>query len=789
MRLVTKVDMTLLPLITLIFVLCGISVYQTSRTNTYDAIKQWLARDLQSLDKEVRLEIRTYQSILSEALNSAEMTRYVNEKDHHYQTFSLDTALYKMLQRTYLGKEVSSLHILNESDGVVLDYTPSKDPFRPQQFPTDPFQFVDRMLSTFKTSDTFSKKLAIYETDSGELNLLLSRMFSSRLLAYDDFATPANGYLVAIQIAKINSLAEFSRRLENNIGVQIRSHFKPVAVELPLSDSDITIVQQGGDIRAVMNSSFFQLELLISCDSVDEYLISNRQLIMFVVIAASLVSFILIRMLFLATVVNPINRLHNRIHDTPTLTTKNFELLPGDDEVSKLNNAYLKLLVDLQHLASFDTLTGLPNRRSFEYRLNDALNEVTNSNQYLALLFIDLDNFKWVNDHFGHVTGDRLLKEFGLRLKQVVVAKESLPYCESGAVARFAGDEFAVLLTKLPDADTAKDIAGQILSEFENGFYLDGVCHQVQASIGIALTSGASTDLVTIFKSADAAMYRAKAEGRNRYVMFDQSIAADVFRRQLIEDELNKALVKDGFELAYMPIYDMRDSTLVGYEVLLRCKALAKLNVGPDVFIPIAESSGLIKRIDQWVLENALAQYQKLKDDGFLGFVSVNISSVELKNDNFVPLMARLVDQFNVPSGKLYLELTETRLLSPDSESIATLKRLRELGLLLSLDDFGTGYTAFSQLTHYPVDCIKIDRTFVSQIDDFSGQSIVNIILAISEIHGLQVIAEGIETQLQQDYLLQRDCILGQGYLLSKPISHDEFVELVSKEVLLPTTT
>lgn len=789
MRLVTKVDITLLPLITMIFALCGFSVYQAARTNTYDAFKQWLARDLQSLDKEIRLEIRTHQSTLSEALNGAEMIRYVNEKDHHYQAFSLDAALYKMLQRTYLGRDVSSLHIVNQSDGVVLDYTPRKDPFQPQQLPTDPFQFIDKMLSTFKTSDRFSQNLAIYETDSGELNLLLSEMFSSRLLTYDDFATPANGYLVAIQIAKINSLAEFSRSLESNIGVQIRSHFKPVAVEFPLSDSEIDIVLEGGDIRAVMSSSFFQLELLIASHSVDEYLISSRQLITFVVIAASLVSFFLIRLLFLATVVNPINRLHDRIHDTSRLSTRNFDLLPGKDEVSKLNNAYLKLLVDLQRLASFDTLTGLPNRRSFEHLLNDSLSEVTSSKTYSALLFIDLDNFKWVNDHFGHVTGDRLLKEFGERLKLVMSSQTCQGYFQSGAVARIAGDEFAVLLTQIPNADTAKAIAGQILAEFEHGFYLDGVCHQVQASIGIALTSGAPTDMVTIFKSADAAMYRAKAEGRNRYVMFDQTIAADVFRRQLIEDELNKALVEDSFELVYMPIYDMRDSVVVGYEVLLRCKALAELNVGPDVFIPIAESSGLIKRIDQWVLEHALSQYQKMKDDGFLGYVSVNISSVELKNDNFVSLMARLVEQYAVPAGKLYLELTETRLLSPDSESIETLKRLRAMGLLLSLDDFGTGYTAFSQLTHYPVDCIKIDRSFVSQIDAVSGQSIVNIILAISEIYGLQVIAEGIETELQQDYLLQRDCIFGQGYLLSKPISHNAFLALIDLNVRVPEST
>ncbi|MGR5177699.1 putative bifunctional diguanylate cyclase/phosphodiesterase [Vibrio mediterranei] len=783
MRLVTKVDITLLPLISLIFVLCGISVYQATRENTYDQIKQWLSRDLQSLDKEIRLEIRTYQSTLSETLNSSEMIRYVNEKDSHYQAFSLDAALYQMLQRTYLGRDVSSLHIVNQSDGVVLDYTPSKDPFQPQQLPTDPFQFIDKMLSTFKTSDTFSQNLAIYEADSGELNLLLSEMFSSRLLTYDDFATPANGYLVAIQIAKINSLAEFSRSLESNIGVQIRSHFKPVAVEFPLSDSEIDIVLEGGDIRAVMSSSFFQLDLLIASHSVDEYLNSSRQLITFVVIAASLVSFFLIRLLFLATVVNPINRLHNRIHDSSEVGNSNFELLPGKDEVSKLNNTYIKLLANLQRIASFDMLTGLPNRRSFEQVLDNRLHEVSNADSYLALLFIDLDNFKWVNDHFGHVTGDRLLKEFGVRLNQVMAREEYRPYCQSGSVARFAGDEFAVLLTHIPNAHVAKDVASRILAEFEHGFYLDGACHQVQASIGIALTSGVSTDLVTVFKSADAAMYRAKAEGRNRYVMFDQSIAAEVFRRQLIEDELNKALVENSFKLVYMPIYDMRDETVQGYEVLLRCEALAKLNVGPDVFIPIAESSGLIKRIDQWVMEKALMQYRELRNAGFDGFVSVNISSVELKNDNFVPMMERLVTQYELPPGKLYLELTETRLLSPDNESVETLTKLRQLGLLLSLDDFGTGYTAFSQLNHYPVNCIKIDKSFVAQIDDLAGQPIVNIILAISETYGLQVIAEGIETRLQQDYLLQRDCVLGQGYLMCKPISHYEFVQLVGCEM------
>nr|WP_224745727.1 bifunctional diguanylate cyclase/phosphodiesterase [Neiella litorisoli] len=454
------------------------------------------------------------------------------------------------------------------------------------------------------------------------------------------------------------------------------------------------------------------------------------------------------------------------------------------DEVSELNNAYVQLLNDVHHLATNDSLTGLANRYSFHLWLERQAQRAAKTGEKMALLFIDLDNFKRVNDNYGHATGDRLLQTFSAKLISSIRPSDVAVSMRQHALARLAGDEFAVLLTQVNNSQSAEIVAKRILKLFDNGLEVDGVSYNVQASIGIAMMPEDGTHSQDILKHADAAMYKAKALGKNRYQFCTEDIARALDLRNQIEQALEQALDHNGFHLVFMPIYDLTIMQPTGAEVLIRCPALAEMGISPEQFIPIAEATGQIKRIDLWVLERALQILQEMNAvPAFEHFyLAINISAVELHNKQFTRQVSELLSKYQTNPAQLELELTETSLANDDPDSLHTLTQLTELGLTLSLDDFGTGYTAFTQLASYPVSALKIDRSFTAVIGDRSAtkQPMVDIILSLAKLYQLDVVAEGVESQQQLDYLQQRGCHRAQGYFLCQPIDKDALLQTLS---------
>ncbi len=440
---------------------------------------------------------------------------------------------------------------------------------------------------------------------------------------------------------------------------------------------------------------------------------------------------------------------------------------------------------DIQKLAFYDGLTGLANRSSFLRRLQKMLDRARRDHRGLALLYIDLDKFKQVNDRYGHQVGDRLLAEFGEQLAHCVrPMDEPTRIIADEDVARLAGDEFVVTLTDTDDPALAESVAQRILDLFANGFEVDGRNLPVTASIGIAMIDHQVDSAETLLNQADAAMYEAKSNGRNGLQFFSQDIERALLERHNIESGLQVALAENQFSLVYMPIYDSSSLSVTAVEVLLRCHTDVLQGIGPDRFIPVAESTGLIRHIDQWVLAHAFAGLKRLREEhGFDGVMCINISSLELHNVKFADEVAALINELSLATEGVELEVTETNLAVDDERSVATLRRLKSMGFGLSLDDFGTGYTAFSQLMNYPVDRLKIDRSFVDGL--FSEQparrQMVNMILSLAELYDLNVTAEGVETDEQLTYLQQIGCGWLQGNLLSEPLTEAEFVKLLQR--------
>ncbi|QDG40342.1 EAL domain-containing protein [Alteromonas mediterranea] len=434
---------------------------------------------------------------------------------------------------------------------------------------------------------------------------------------------------------------------------------------------------------------------------------------------------------------------------------------------------------DIRQMAYYDTLTGLPNRWNFKANLQRMLARAEKDKQRVGLLYIDLDNFKQVNDQFGHEAGDRLLLEFSERLWEVIRPSDQLFKTNKDSLARLAGDEFVVLLPNIKKPLDAGIVASRILKIFDNGFSVDNVTHNIYASIGIAVYPDDASEPSMLIKHADGAMYDAKASGRNCVKFFTQDIANAQRQRQRIEKGLRMALAENQFSLVFMPIFDCENNTVVAIEALLRCQSAELEGIGPDLFIPVAEATGLIKEIDLWVTDNALKALVQLQTEcGFTGKMCINVSGVELNNERFPLQVEQLLSAHNVDPETVELEVTETAFVAGDTVCLRTLNALNQLGVSIALDDFGTGYTAFSQLIHYPADCLKIDRSFVNDLfsEKEPRNKMVMIIQNLANLYGLRVIAEGVETKAQLDHLKTLGCDWAQGYYLSKPLSWDDLI-------------
>lgn len=430
--------------------------------------------------------------------------------------------------------------------------------------------------------------------------------------------------------------------------------------------------------------------------------------------------------------------------------------------------------------ANFDGLTGLPNRHMFLDRFSQELKKSHRVNLPLALLFIDLDEFKQVNDTLGHQKGDMLLAETAQRLTACV--RDSDTVAHLSVVARLGGDEFTIILSQLKDINCIERIAQRILDKIAEPYQLDDEVFYISASIGITLYPIDSTNADVLIKNADQAMYAAKREGRNRFSYFTESMHVIVQNRVRLTKDLHNAIKNQEFELAYQPIVNLSTGEIHKAEALIRWKHPTRGTISPAEFIPVTEDTGLIIEIGNWIFEEAVNQvvkWRKLLNPNFQ--ISINKSPVQFLAANLNKYKKHLnwpsyLEQFNLPGDCISVEITE-RLLLDGNESISNqLLEFRDAGIQVSLDDFGTGYSSLSYLKKFDIDYIKIDQSFVQNIGlDNGDMALCEAIIVMAHKLNIKVIAEGIETQQQLDMLKSINCDFGQGYLFSRPIKADDF--------------
>lgn len=427
----------------------------------------------------------------------------------------------------------------------------------------------------------------------------------------------------------------------------------------------------------------------------------------------------------------------------------------------------------IHHLAYYDVLTDLPNRQLFYEHLGHALERAYRINQSVALLFLDLDRFKHVNDSLGHPVGDELLRVVAKRLKETLR--------QGDTVARLGGDEFIVLLESNSTLSDVESVANKLLTAFAKPFNVNGHKLDIGTSIGISCYPQDGEDTATLVKNADLAMYSAKERGRGNFQFYEAHLTAKAKERLFLEGELREALRRDELILHYQPQYSLADNSLIGAEALLRWHHRKRGMIPPDKFIPIAEDSGLIVSIGEWVLRSACRQAKEWLADG-IGFrrMAVNLSGVQIERSDIVFLVRRALEESGLPPENLELEITETYIMRQAQRNICIMEELRDLGVSLAIDDFGTGQSSLSYLKLLPVDKLKIDRSFVMDIpQDSDDMAITQAILALGHSLHLTVLAEGVETDEQAKFLRKLACDEVQGYCYSKPLTAKSFTYLL----------
>jgi diguanylate cyclase (GGDEF)-like protein len=428
-------------------------------------------------------------------------------------------------------------------------------------------------------------------------------------------------------------------------------------------------------------------------------------------------------------------------------------------DLTAVRNAEQKLF----HLAHHDPLTGLPNRLLARERLERSLERAKRLQLCIAVLFIDLDYFKRVNDALGHNTGDDLLRTVARRMQACIRSEDT--------VSREGGDEFVVVLDHIEGIEDAVTVAGKIIHALNQPVRIETIDLHISASIGISIAPDNGSDPEGLISAADAAMYVAKEQGKSRWAFYSAEMTARTAKHMALDQELRRALQQDEFVLHYQPQFSMRTGSMVGVEALIRWQHPQKGLLGADDIIPIAEDNGLIIDIGDWVLRRACGQAREWRESGIPQFrIAVNVSARQMHDKRFIQAVREAVDETGMPPDLLEVEITESTLQS-GSNFLASLGLLKELGVLLAIDDFGTGYSCLGSLKHLPIDRVKIDRVFVRDMEKNANDvAITSAIIAMAHRLQMKVVAEGVETAMQAKLLDMRDCDEAQGYLYAKPL-------------------
>lgn len=527
-------------------------------------------------------------------------------------------------------------------------------------------------------------------------------------------------------------------------------------------------------------------------ESLESILQQNRKTFFILIVTLTLLSLLLLRILFNRGISQSLSSLMNQIQKIERQDYSDTQILHTGDELETISKNVNRLALSVQEreealitsqkqleaLSNTDSLTNLPNRRLFNVLLQHGIDLALRNKDHLAVIFLDLDQFKQVNDTLGHNVGDILLQAVAQRLRETLHQFDTL--------ARIGGDEFNILIEGFQNRTAIEPILQKIIETFTFPFICGDHEIRITTSIGIALFPDDGESIFTLTKNADLAMYCSKETGRNRYSFFSQELANIVEERSQRIHALKNAIERgDEFTLLYQPKVLASSGMIEAVEALIRWNSPELGWITPDRFIQLSEETGLIVPIGAWVLKQACNDFMRLRQEGYVfGYIAVNVSAIQLQNDNFLATLSAIIDQTNINPAWLEIEITESYLVTNAQQVLSTLNKIRAMNIKIAIDDFGTGYSSLSYLQKLPVDRLKIDKSFIDKIPHSpEGVALTRAIIGLAKMFGLSITAEGVETNEQLAFLQQEKCDEIQGYYYAKPLRMDELKTFIENQI------
>lgn len=773
-----------------IFSIAGLFSYNSQKLQLMSSLSDKLHNELEHISHNLDESLREVDSIARMSLESHYIQKHFEKLQNDTDRYYLEKELVDYINQLETNYGIVESFALLDNTGQEIIYFNVSNPFA--KFKTNSIinSHISQINDTLQVQGVAHLNATTYELNKkgDELELLTLRTFTpEQSLTAPTFSRGQTLFTAVIHYS-ISNNSQYDENIKTKVSPETTLTITPNTASHSIqSDIDINNISISDDTLGYeLNHTLWTIRLALTEEALSKLFRPFQALFTAIVLSVTFVTFVLLKWLIVKQIINPVERLTKQVEQVDSNNLLYIERSRNSDEVSILTNKYIDLITELDDLAKRDSLTGLPNRKRFNQDIDRITERSAKTQTKCAVIYLDLDNFKHVNDKYGHQVGDKLLQVFSERFVEGFVDFEwdRLTISEF-EFARLSGDEFAVIVGGLDNLDILTLFTHRIISLFDGGFTIDDTVYDIGVSIGLSVYPHDALSATELVNHADTAMYSSKKEiGRNSYKFYSEDLNREIKRHEKINECIKESIRSNNFYLAYMPIYDTQNGKIVGAEVLLRTTHEELSSYGPAEFIPVSESSGLIKEIDYWVFENALRQLSIwIKQFDFDGTLAINFSSWQLTNTDFVNHLSLLIDKYQIPPQQVEMEITETCFIPGNDKNIGILKSLHKLGVKISLDDFGTGFTAFSQLINYPINTLKIDRIFINAIDtEFTDKQLFDVIVEMAKIYNLDVVAEGVETLSQLDYIQSKGCQKAQGFLLSKPLKEKDFLDSWKKK-------
>ncbi|MGF1825155.1 bifunctional diguanylate cyclase/phosphodiesterase [Vibrio splendidus] len=794
MPVLKKLYFVLIPTLLFVFTIAGMVTYNFASNHAKHMYLDKVQSDVNTALVAAEYEQLGLSLLVKDIGSSLQFLRYIQNPGDYTTLSLLEKRVLRVINQNHVSQfGQRNIYIIDPKFKLTLS-TLRADPFEGLKIPDNIYEKIFDIYTSLINKNELSNEGFSYISVSGELRYAYVAAIDPYLLPQDKRANNSLNRYILIADGPLKQLSSLLIKYNDDDNMQLLIEPSSDVANIENTQFVIKSIEQTNEsinVQMTSRNLIAQVNIREKKFNHEKAIIAKQTLLGCLV--TLFIIMLIVHIVVRYQLVRPLTGLLHEI-SIGGLKLRYFKRSSGQSEIDGLKNAYIDSLTELKFEAEFDQLTKLANRRSFIRHLDVRLKSSMNSRCYLVCW--DIIDFRKINDLYGAKVGDNVLISLAKALRETLQNQQSsLGFsCSDYSLARLGGNQFIAIL-EIDEHQSISEEIENINNTLTGTTFLDYYGFRLSVATGVLPVDTPKFEEIW-HRCIDEMLINAKShsDGESR-VIYGEELLHTLERHDVIEKRLLECCESDNFELRFMPIFNAQTLHIDGAECLIRCPALFSINAGPDEFIPVAEKSNLISKLDMWVISTAIKSYKELSEiHKYEGTLSINISAMELYNRNFANNIRKVLERYQVPPAKIIIEITETSYVKSTKLTVQTIESLRGLGLKVSLDDFGTGYTAFNQLLHYPVDELKVDKSFIDNIvNDKAGRKMVESMINLGHSCDTLVVGEGVESIEQYQHLKEANCDLIQGYLFSQPLTYLQFIEFVRdhnpQEILDPQST